>query len=117
MNSHRNARTTPFSRALIVEPLQSGEPVEVSAAAFGISIRTVYKWLARHRTSGGAALENGASAPARLARAIGEWWVQAAAQLRRDCRMTAAEIAERLYLARSTVARWLKPLGLDPDRR
>ena len=112
MNSHENARTTPFSRALIVERRQSGEPVETIAAALGISVRTVYKWLSRHREGGSAALENGASAPARPARAIGQWWVEAVAQLRREYRMTAAEIAERLRLARSTVARWLKQMGL-----
>ena len=103
MNSHKNARTTPFARALIVERRQSGEGVDMIAASLGISVRTVYKWLSRHRKGGCAALENGASAPGRPARAIGQWWVEAAAQLRRDYRMTAAEIAERLRLARSTV--------------
>lgn len=112
MNSHESARTTPFSRALIVERRQSGEPVETIAAALGISVRTVYKWLSRHREGGCAALENGASAPARPARAIGQWWVKAVAQLRREYRMTAAEIAERLRLARSTVALWLKQMGM-----
>ncbi len=52
MNSHRNAGTTPFSRALIVEHRLSGESVDVIAVAFGISVRTVYKWLSRHRTGG-----------------------------------------------------------------
>jgi transposase InsO family protein len=112
MNSHKNARTTPFARALIVERRQSGESVDMIATSLGISVRTVYKWLSRHRKGGCAALENGASAPARPARAIAQWWVEAAAQLRRDYRMTAAEIAERLRLARSTVARWLKQMGL-----
>ncbi|BDW99222.1 transposase [Maricaulis maris] len=112
MNSHRNARTTPFSRALIVERRLSGESVEVIAASLGISVRTVYKWISRHREGGCAALEDGASAPARPAGAYDNWWVEAAAQLRRDYRMTASEIAERLRLARSTVARWLKRLGL-----
>jgi transposase InsO family protein len=112
MNAHRNARTTPYARALIVERRQAGEPVASIAAAFGVSVRTVYKWLARYRQGGAGALENGASAPARPANAIGGWWIKAAAQLRRAYRMTAAEIAERLGLARSTVARWLKTMGL-----
>ena len=50
MNAHRNARTTPYARALIVERHAAGEPVAVIATAFGIPVRTVYKWLARHRS-------------------------------------------------------------------
>mgnify|MGYP001398412061 CR=1 FL=1 len=57
MNAHRNARTTPYSRALIVERYAAGEPAGAIAAAFGISVRTVYKWLARYRSGGVAALE------------------------------------------------------------
>ena len=93
MNAHRNARTTPYARALIVERHGAGEPVAAIAAAFGISERTVYKWLKRHREGGSAALLNGSSAPARPAGAIGQWWVEAALRLRRAYRMTAAEIA------------------------
>ena len=52
MNSHRNARTTPYSRALIVERHAGGETVAAIATAFGISVRTVYKWLARYRVGG-----------------------------------------------------------------
>jgi transposase InsO family protein len=112
MNAHRNARTTPYARALIVERHGAGEPVQAIAAAFGISVRTVYKWLARYRSGGMRALETRSSAPHRPARRIGDWWQSTAAQLRRDYRMTAAEIAERLRLARSTVARWLSHMGL-----
>ncbi len=112
MNAHKNARTTPYARALIVERHGAGEPVAAIAAAFGISVRTVYKWLKRHREGGRAALINGASAPARPARSIGRWWVEAALRLRRAYRMTADQIADTLGLARSTVARWLKRAGL-----
>jgi DNA-binding transcriptional regulator YiaG len=112
MNAHRNARTKPYSRALIVQRHAAGKTVAVIAAAFGVSARTVYNWLARYRVGGEAALGTASSAPRRPARRIGGWWKGAAARLRRDYRMTAAEIAERLRLARSTVARWLKAMGL-----
>ncbi len=112
MNSHRNARTTPYSRAVTVERHAAGEPVAAIAAAFGVSVRTVYKWLARYRCGGHAALDTASSAPHRPSRRIGAWWRDTAARLRRDYRMTAGEIADRLGLARSTVARWLKRMGL-----
>lgn len=112
MNVHRNARTTPYARALIVERHAAGEPVSAIASAFGISVRTVYKWLARYRAGGRAALETRSSAPRRFARMIDRRWQDVAVQLRRTCRMTAAGIADRLRLARSTVARWLRRMGL-----
>ena len=68
MNAHRNARTTPYSRALIVERSAAGEAAASIAASFGVSVRTVYKWIRRYREGGCLALENGSSAPARPAR-------------------------------------------------
>ena len=48
MDGHQNARTTPHSRAEIVRRVTEGrQPVRVVAEAFGISPRTVRKWLAR----------------------------------------------------------------------
>ena len=50
MNAHKNARTTPHNRALIVQRvLREGRTAKSVAADFGVSERTVYKWLARHR--------------------------------------------------------------------
>ena len=98
MNVHRNARTTPYARALIVERHAAGETVAAIAAAFGISVRTVYKWLARYRAGGRDALETRASAPRRFARMIDRRWQDIAVRLRRTCRLTAAGIADRLRL-------------------
>jgi transposase len=57
MNIHKNARTTPRSRALIVHRvLREHWPVSAVAIAFGVSERTVYKWLARYRAEGVAGL-------------------------------------------------------------
>ena len=53
MNIHKNARTTPQSRALLVHRVLQGHwPVSAVAIAFGVSERTVYKWLARYRAEG-----------------------------------------------------------------
>ena len=64
MNIHKNARTTPQSRALLVHRvLQEHWPVSAVAMAFGVSERTVYKWLARYR----AKAARGCTIAARLA--------------------------------------------------
>ena len=78
MNAHKNARTTPYARALMVKRWQCGEAVADIASAFGVSIRTVHKWLARYRAGGDAALESRSSAPHEPGRAIGQWWVRKA---------------------------------------
>ena len=91
---------------------REGRPVAQIAAEFGVSARTVHKWLRRFREGGRAALSNRASAPARPGNAHADHWRRIAAHLRREYRMTGAEIAERLKLARSSVARWLRAAGI-----
>jgi transposase len=50
---HRNAKTTPVTRALIVDRIRQAHwPPAEAAAAAGISVRTAYKWLRRHRLGG-----------------------------------------------------------------
>jgi transposase InsO family protein len=90
----------------------SGQTAAEVAAAFAVSIRTVRKWLARFRAGGRAALTNRASAPARVARRLPAAAVAAILHLRRALRLTGAAIAATLGLARSTVARWLRRVGL-----
>ena len=53
MKLHRNAKTTPTMRALIVHRIrQEHWPPTEAAAAAGVSVRTTYKWLRRHRLGG-----------------------------------------------------------------
>ena len=53
MNVHKNARTTPRSRALIVHPvMHEHSSVSDVASALSVSRRTVCKWLACYRTEG-----------------------------------------------------------------
>ncbi len=109
MNVHKNARTTLHSRALIVSRvLDDGRPPVSVAADFGISERTVYKWLARYRVEGRAGLCDRSSAARHLPHKLPEAWVELILRLRRVYRMTALAIAGRLQLARSTVAAVLK---------
>lgn len=76
------------------------------AEAAGVSIRTVYKWLGRDST------DNRSSRARRIANRLGEARIEQIAVLRRQ-RLTGADIARRLRLRRSTVAGWLKRLGMN----
>lgn len=111
MNAHKNARTTPFARALMVERRTAGASVAEIAAHFGVSARTVWKWLRRHREEGAPGLENRSSRARRRPHALPAPWTAMIERLRR-LRLTALEIAERLRLARSTVSGVLARLGL-----
>jgi transposase len=57
MHSHPLARLTPISRErLIHRHLDEGIPLKALAREAGISLRSAYKWLARFRDGGVAAL-------------------------------------------------------------
>ena len=98
MNIHKNARTTPRSRAMLVQRVvQERWPVSAVALAFGVSERTVYKWLARYRAEGTAGLHDRRSVAHRRAHALGPAWL-ALIRLLRQARLVAADIAARLPL-------------------
>jgi len=57
MNVHKNARLTPQGRLLLVRRIsEAGWRVADAATAAGISERQSYRWLARYRSGGAAAL-------------------------------------------------------------
>ena len=117
MRLHGNARTCPKSRRLLVERvLVEGWSVTAAAAAAGVSERTVWRWLARFRAEGEAGLLDRSSRPQRSPRQLPAAKVEAIRSLRR-LRMTAAQIAEVLALALSTVSAWLKRIGLGKRSR
>ena len=65
MKLHRNARSTPISRQLLVDRvLYQGWSYAAAAEAAGVSRRTVGKWVQRYRHGGTAALEDRSSRPA-----------------------------------------------------
>ena len=112
MNVHSLARTTPRSRALLVQRVVSQErSIQATAEAFGVSRRTVYKWLERHRTGGHEALSDRSSRPHRSPRRLEPARVELVVQLRR-CRQTSPQIARGLKMPCSTVARVLRQAGL-----
>jgi transposase len=105
MKLHGNARTCPISRRLLVERIESRTwSLTAAAEAAGVSERTAYRWLARWRAEGEAGLQDRSSRPHRVPRRTSPERERVIAQLRR-LRMTAAEIAECLGMALSTVSR------------
>lgn len=113
MKLHRNAKTTPHTRALLVDRVRILHwSVTAAADAAGISVRTAYKWLARQRAGGRAALEDRPSTPHRQPRRTSTWQVDAILAAR-QARLTAWAIAVRLQIPRSTVAAILARHGLN----
>lgn len=116
MKLHANARTCPKSRRLLVDRLEGGWSLTEAAEAAGVSERTASKWLARWRADGEAGLLDRSSAPRRSPSRLPTDRLAAIEALRR-LRMTAAEIAEVLGMALSTVSRWLAKIGLGKRSR
>jgi transposase InsO family protein len=117
MRLHRNARTCPNSRKLLVERvLSEGWALREAAAAAGISERTARKWIARFEAEGDQGLLDRSSAPRRIPHRTPVDRVESIKALRR-LRMTAVEIAEVLGMALSTVSAWLKRVGLGKRSR
>jgi transposase len=64
MNAHKNARTTPFGRAVMIRLVhEEGWSVAAVATAFDVSTRTVRKWLARFGSEDVTGLQNRSPAP------------------------------------------------------
>ncbi|HEY0390897.1 MAG TPA: IS481 family transposase, partial [Solirubrobacterales bacterium] len=117
MKIHANARTCPNSRKLLVKRVEEENwSLMPAAEAAGISERSARKWLARWRAEGEAGLLDRSSAPRRVPSRLPADRLQAIEALRR-LRMTAAEIAEVLGMALSTVSRWLARIGLGKRSR
>jgi transposase InsO family protein len=115
MNIHANAKTCPNSRELLAKRvIENGWSRQRAARAAGVSTRTVAKWISRYRA--GEPMSDRSSAPRRVPSRTPKQTIEAIETLRR-LRMTAAEIAEVLEMAISTVSRWLKRIGLGKRSR
>jgi len=109
---HGNAKLVPSQRLVLVRRVrEEGWKVSEVAAAFGITERTVYRWLARWR-SGDVELRDRSSAPRRVPRRTPRAIESLIEQLRR-LRMTSTRIAAELDMAVSTVGAVLARLGLN----
>jgi len=109
---HPLARTTPLIRAEIVALVAGGEPVAEVARRFAVSRETVYKWLRRFRRGGEAALVDRQPIAKRFPSKIPVKLIRAVSKLRRSRRLLGWQIAVALSMARSTVIKILKKLGM-----
>jgi transposase InsO family protein len=115
MKLHGSAKTCPNTRRLIARRvLEQGWTLTAAAEAAGVSVPTARKWSVRYR-QGEHELLDRSSRPRRIER-LPDQKLEAIKALRR-VRMTAAEIAEVLGLALSTVSRWLRRAGLGKRSR
>jgi transposase InsO family protein len=109
-----------LARRVVVE----GWTLAAAAEAAGVSVRCCRKWAGRYRLQGEAGLADRSSAPRHVANRTPAERVQVIVALR-SLRFTAAEIAETLEMALSTVSGILRRLGmgklgrigLEPARR
>jgi transposase InsO family protein len=100
-------------RALLVSRVRVQHwPASAAATAAGVSRRTAYKWLARHRVGGRLALEDRPSTPHRQPRRTTEEITRRIVAARYE-RRTAWAIAVQLQVPRSTVAAILARAGLN----
>ncbi len=82
------------------------------ATAFGVSVRTVRKWVERFRREGPEGLKDRSSRPHRLHQPTPEAVVAEVERLRRQ-RWTGKQIAAELGISPATVSRILRRLGLN----
>lgn len=112
MELHKNARTCPASRMLLIQRIQAGIPVTSAAEAAGVSRRTASKWKGRYQKAGAAALVDRSSRPHRSPRQTPLVVVEEILRLRRR-RQTGPQIASRVGSSPATVARVLAREGLS----
>ncbi len=112
MNLHANAALSWNGRRRLCElVVDQGWTVAAAAASAGVSVRCARKWTSRYRLEGPAGLVDRSSAPRRVANRTPDDRVAAIVRLRR-LRFTAAEIAETLGMALSTVSGILSRSGM-----
>src|SRR5436190_6215944 len=112
MRLHGNAALSWSGRRRLAERVVvEGWTVVAAAAASGGGVRCARKWVGRYRAEGEGGLRDRSSAPRRVANRTPPERVEVIVALRR-LRFTAAEIAEVLGMALSTVSGILTRVGL-----
>ena len=108
MNLHSKAKLSPWSRAEMVKRIVDlHQPVAAVAAAFCVSVRTAYKWLARFRAGGLKGLLDRSSRPKCSPRTTHPFRVARVLALRRR-RLPGFQIARATRLSKACVSRLLR---------
>jgi transposase len=111
MKLHGNAALSwSGRRRLAARVVEQGWTLKAAAEAAGVSVRCARKWVTRYRAEGECGLTDRSSAPRRVANRTADERVEVILALRK-LRFTAAEIAETLGMALSTVSGILSRLG------
>lgn len=114
MKLHRNAKSTPSSRLLLVRRvLFEGWSYAEAAEGFAVSVRTVAKWVRHFKERGVAALEDASSRPGAPPHQTPPSAVALIRMLRQQHGLPAWAIGRALHIPRSTVSAWLRRLGLN----
>lgn len=110
MDVHKNARSLPASRALLVRRAdKEGWSLSAAASAAGMSVRRAREW--RRRAHADEPLEDRSSIPKRQPNRIGEQERSRIIELRRS-RMTVRQIAKAVGRSVATVARVCRAAGM-----
>jgi len=113
MNIHKNARLTLARRMELVGDVLEGRLAPcAAAAAYGVSLPTVGKWVGRYLAQGEAGLRDRSSRPRVSPRAISPAKALAIVELRRR-KLIQARIAVSVGVSKSTVGRVLARAGLS----
>ncbi len=112
MKLHGNAALSWHGRRRLVQRVVvEGWTLTAAAEGAGVSVRCARKWVGRYRLEGEDGLVDRSSAPRRVANRTAPERLEAIAKLR-GLRFTAAEIAETLGMALSTVSGILTRSGM-----
>ena len=112
MKLHRNAALSwSGRRRLVMQVVVERSTLASAAQSAGVSVRCARKWVSRYRAEGEDGLYDRSSAPQRVANRTETTRIDAIVTLRR-LRFSAAEIAETLRMALSTVSGILTRTGL-----
>jgi transposase-like protein len=111
MNVHKNASMTPKGRAHLVKEVDR-IGLRPAASAAGLSPHTARKWHQRFAAQGVPGLLDRSSRPLRSPTRASADKLERAVALRKNQRLTYDRIAERVGLAKSTVARACRCAGV-----
>ena len=113
MNIHQNARLTPGGRSLAAHRVLQGECATDVAVGCGVSVRTIWKWVARIRDEPSATATNDRSSrPHRIARQLPRHQRRQIVRARGKG-WSSLRIAQHYRLPVSTVGTILRRLGLN----